>query len=95
MIETPPQAYLHPYDGPVIETVMTAADVQKYCRNKDALACTLFYPAHAGDKCFIYLPVVGKGGVAPRTQQLLREHEEAHCNGWPRNHPKGAEGTPR
>ena len=92
MIEAPPPEYVHPYAGRVVETIMSLREVRQYCRNEDALACTLFIPANPGDKCFVYLPSIGKGGVSPRTDQLLREHETAHCNGWPRNHPRASRG---
>lgn len=82
MVVLPPPQFDHAYAGPVIEQIMPASEVAKYCSNERADACTLFYPNFAGDKCYIVLPQLGRGGVTPETQTLLRRHEIGHCNGW-------------
>lgn len=83
-VALPPPQFDHAYQGPVIEQVMTAAEVERYC-NGD-VACTLFKPNFVGDKCFVILPKVGPGGVSQSYQVLLRRHEVGHCNGWAKDH---------
>lgn len=87
MIALPPAIYDHPYAGPVIETIMSLAEIREFCDATDALACVPFPPNFNGDKCFVYLPSIGAGGVTQREQDLLRRHETGHCNGWPVDHP--------
>lgn len=81
MIELPPAIFDHPCDCAVIEQIASAQDVEQRC-GKNMLACAIAAPNFSIDKCFIVLPWVGRGGVAKRTQDLLRRHEIAHCNGW-------------
>ena len=81
-IDLPPNLYDHLYNGLVIEQILLAEEVEKFCNIKNAQACVLALPNFKGDKCFILLPIVGKGGVTKVTQDLLRRHEVAHCNGW-------------
>lgn len=82
----PPVQYDHPYDGPVIEIVLPAAEVARRCGGENIEACTLFRPNFKGDKLFIVLPKVGPGGVSQRQQDVLRRHEIGHGNGWGDNH---------
>lgn len=82
MIDLPPEQFDHSYEGPVIEQLMPAQDITGYCRVNTAQACVFGLPNFPGDKCFVYLPWIGRGGVAKRTQDLLRRHEVGHCNGW-------------
>lgn len=81
MIDLPPEKFDHSYEGPVIEQLMSAQEISDCCGIDTAQAC-MFPPNFLGDKCFIYLPWIGPGGVAKRTQDLLRRHEIGHCNGW-------------
>ena len=84
----PPAIYDHVYNGPIIVQTLSADEVAKVCKNTNAMACILFFPNFPGDKCFMVLPKIGKGGVTAKTYELLLRHETAHCNGWPNNHPK-------
>jgi len=79
--QSAPSNYDYPYAGMVIEFTDTAENVEHHC-GKNAGACTLILPNFRGDKCYILLPFVGRGGVSLATQELLRHHEVAHCNGW-------------
>lgn len=81
MIEMPPAEFDHPCDCVVIEQLASAQDVERRC-GRDTMACEIVSPLFPTDKCFIVLPWVGRGGVANRTQDLLRRHEIGHCNGW-------------
>lgn len=81
MIELPPAAFDHPCECVVVEQLASAQDVERRC-DGDTLACEITSPLFPADKCFIVLPWVGRGGVAKRTQDLLRRHEIGHCNGW-------------
>jgi len=80
----PPARYNHPYDGPVDERVMSAAEVPALCMSMGtspfAAACSL-----VGDDgtCHIILPNDGQAPVS-----TYRRHEIAHCNGWPADHPR-------
>lgn len=88
-VALPPPQFDHAYAGPVIEQVMTAAEVSQYCRGDFTVACMLFPPSFIGDKCYIVLPKVGPGGVAQSYQDVLRRHEVGHCNGWTSKHEGG------
>lgn len=85
MILEPPAIYDHPYSGPVIERIVTAAEVERMCGG-NIQACILFKPNFYGDSCFVVLPVVGRGGTNQRSQNMLRRHEIGHCNGWGLDH---------
>ncbi len=89
MIDLPPPRFDHPYPGVVVETVLTLAEIREFCHGgPDVMACVPFAPNFPGDKCFVYLPKVGPGGVSQRTQDLLRRHERGHCNKWTAAHEK-------
>jgi hypothetical protein len=79
----PPARYNHPYDGPVDERVMSAAEVPALCMSMGtspfAAACSV-----VGDgTCHIILPNDGQAPIS-----TYRRHEIAHCNGWPPDHPR-------
>lgn len=83
MIIEPPPQYVHPTSGPVIERRLTAEEVENIC-GRGSQACSL-KPLSADGTCFLWMPIVGRGGVGSRTFAALRRHEIAHCNGW--KHP--------
>ena len=78
----PPAQYNHPYNGPVVERVVPAAEVRTLCLSMGsdllATACSL----HSNGTCYIVVPSDGKAPVSN-----YRRHEIAHCNGWPADHP--------
>src|SRR6516162_11185906 len=78
----PPAQYNHPYDGQVVERVMPLAQVRSVCMSMGvdlfATACSW----HSAGACYIVIPNDGQGPVS-----AYRQHEIAHCNGWPANHP--------
>jgi hypothetical protein len=81
-IPLPPAEFDHPAPNMVVE-YLSADKIAEQCGNQGkAAACVLMKPNFVGDKCFVLLPAVGPGGVSQRTQDLLRRHENGHCNGW-------------
>lgn len=76
MILEPPHSYVRSYSGPITEWVMTASQVDAYCRSAGAVSigqivgCQFFVGKH----CFIVL--------SEHAVEILRRHERAHCNGW-------------
>ena len=80
----PPARYNHPYDGSVDERVVSAAEVRALCMSIGtspfAAACSL---VDEDRTCHIVLPNNGQAPVS-----TYRRHEIAHCNGWPRDHPR-------
>jgi hypothetical protein len=85
----PPEQYNHPYDGPVVERVMSEADVKPLCTSMGASPSGVACSWQSGGTCYIVLPndyVLPNDQVAPVS--IFRRHEIAHCNGWPANHPR-------
>ena len=88
----PPSQYSHPYyDGPVEERVLPVAEVRVLCDSLGASHSSADASAPGGtaacawvndDTCFIILPA---DELAP--VDTYRRHENAHCNGWPADHP--------
>jgi hypothetical protein len=76
----PPDKYNHSYDGPVIESVKSLAEVHEIC-GYDGVACSW----HFAGTCYLVLP---SGGPGLASVSVYRRHETAHCNGWPANHPR-------
>ena len=101
----PPPPYDLPPAIPVIEHVVSFAELQAHCGNsinlrsgRQALGCSKLN-AHAG-RCEIWLPAIGstdwpgyeyQGFISERLQALSRKHELGHCNGWPDDHRGGIE----
>lgn len=83
--DVPPTIYDHSFSGTLIELRWTAEQIDWAC-DPGALACA--YTNVGGDSqvCIINIPVVGPGGIAPRTYAIMRRHEIAHCNGWRHAH---------
>ena len=89
----PPSQYNHPYyDGPVEERVLPVAEVRILCESLGASHSSADASAPGGtaacawvndDTCFIVLP---DDELAP--VDTYRQHETAHCNGWPADHPR-------
>jgi hypothetical protein len=79
----PPAQYNHPYDGQVVERVITLAEVRTLCMSMGTPLDTLACSWRSDGTCYIVLP---SDGMAPL--DTYRRHEIAHCNGWPANHPR-------
>ncbi len=87
-MDAPPAQYDHSYAGTVIEMRMTAAQVNSLCIKMGAsdpamfgqnfLACSW---KDVTKRCYIVIPDDENYTVAKR-------HEIAHCNGWPKDHPR-------
>ena len=79
----PPARYDHPYSGQVDERVMSEAQVRSVCTSMGAdlggVACSW----QSNGTCHIVIPNDGVASV-----EAFRQHEIAHCNGWPANHPR-------
>lgn len=93
-IQEPPPAYVRPYTGRLHVIEHTARAVEQVCRemgvaerSRPILACSLSLPFGDGD-CIVILPIVGRGGVGGVSRIALERHEIAHCNGWPKDHPR-------
>jgi hypothetical protein len=76
----PPDKYNHLYNGPVVEYVISLAEVRDIC-GYDGVACSWL----ADGTCYRVLP---SGGPGLASVSVYRRHETAHCNGWPANHPR-------
>lgn len=79
LLEPPPQ-YDHPYRGPVIEQRVSQFELFMLCHGS-APACSWVTKQHV---CHIAIPFTERD---PRAIALIRQHEMAHCNGWPGDHP--------
>ena len=84
----PPAQYDHPYEGPGEMRVIEAPFyiVKSLCgvpQKQFLYACA--YATRYG--CTIILP--DPHNFAPRYYKALKRHERGHCNGWPRDHPRG------
>jgi hypothetical protein len=75
----PPAEYDRPYQGQLLITqVVTVAELTAFCRGVSTSAC-----ARVGvDFCHILMLQ-----DEPASAEVLR-HELAHCNGWPKDHPR-------
>lgn len=83
-MDMPPIVYNHPYPGQVIEMQMTAAQVNSLCikmgANDPAMPGAVFAGCSWKDpagRCYIVI-----------FDEKYRPHEIAHCNGWPKDHPR-------
>jgi len=74
----PPARYDHPYDGPVVEQVLSLAQVREICGYEN-WGCAWI----TAGTCYRVLLSDG-----PVSVSFLRRHETAHCNGWPGDHPR-------
>lgn len=86
MFELPPPIYDHTPSIPYTIQRALASEVDSICRSLGAkgssLACTQYSPI----SCTIIMPVIGIGGVTPRTYEIFLRHEFGHCNGWAPDH---------
>ena len=78
----PPPEYLHPSSVPMIEHVMSAEQVDRYCREIMPTPVDYHYRGclqrmHGGRVCLVYRI----------DSDDVRQHQLAHCNGWPADHP--------
>jgi hypothetical protein len=80
----PPEQYDHPYKGQLVVQQAPIKLLRFLCRNAPqgrlAIGCTF----KLVDACYIYIANSVNKIMYP---QLFR-HEQAHCNGWPNNHPQ-------
>jgi len=79
----PPAQYDHPYAGRVDERVMPVTEVRALCTSVGASGRFVACAWVSDGVCHIVLPNDGQAPVA-----TYRQHEIAHCNGWPANHPR-------
>jgi hypothetical protein len=79
----PPARYDRPYNGQVDERVAPEAEVRSLCMSMGAdlggVACSW----QSNGTCHIVIRT-----MAWRSVSTFRQHEIAHCNGWPANHPR-------
>ena len=87
MIELPPALYDHPYPGKLYVEEKRLSEVHELCHALGVPAIAPIYGCalRLSHGCHIIIPIVGVGGVAPRTYAIIRRHETAHCNGWKHN----------
>jgi hypothetical protein len=79
----PPKQFIHPFKGPVIERVVSSADVERLCGFRWSVGVSCSWVLKGA--CHIIRPKDG-----PITDaKAIRRHELAHCNGWPVSHPGG------
>ena len=79
----PPGRYNYPYEGPVVEYVMTLVNVRQLCASRGAFGLIAACSFVDDGTCYMVLPSDGQTSVA-----TYRRHETAHCNGWPADHPR-------
>jgi len=80
----PPTKYIHPPAVPVIETVMSKEEVDRFCRNNGAVVP----PGYRAEGCLLFSSY-GECLIYRIDSIDVRKHEIAHCNGWPQSHPGG------
>lgn len=84
-IQAPPDRYL-PYTGPIAQIERPMARAALACRalglqmHGPVFGCSLW----ASGACVIIVP----NDQGDRIKREAVAHEEAHCNGWPANHPR-------
>jgi hypothetical protein len=78
----PPSQYIHPYSGPVVESVLPLAQARALCRKQGAAADACSWTKKG--KCYVVIPRDGP----VKSLASYRRHEVAHCNGWPAGHPR-------
>jgi hypothetical protein len=84
----PPAEFVRRPDKVIIETVMSAADVQAECVAR--VAVTGQAGRFVGRVFLGCSQIVGTYCVVIRQDdERLRVHELAHCNGWAGDHPGG------
>lgn len=82
VVVEPPKAYVHRYNGPVIERVLPLAEARRACAHMGVRADACAWKSHGA--CHIVVPTHGP----VRNLAAYRRHEIAHCNGW--EHSDGA-----
>jgi len=82
--QTPPPEYVHPYRGEL--HIHYAADLHAEClafNNPDKIfGCAFVW----SKSCDVYI----LSTEPPDSQAQIKEHELAHCNGWPAEHNPSA-----
>ena len=88
-VQSPPAIYAKDCETPpALELRLPLNRLNVVCRMLGAEGgqalhgCSLF----AIGGCLVIVPKV-EGAVTQADQDAVRKHEEAHCNGWPANHP--------
>jgi hypothetical protein len=86
----PPPAWIAPAPSAMIELRLPLAKVAAICRLLGATGAPELYACSmwARGGCLVILPIPDDR-VSDADQRGLREHEIAHCNGWPADHPGG------
>jgi hypothetical protein len=95
----PPQQYDHTYSGKLeIIYTKTAEEMARHCppnSHGQRLGCARRnYPSEG--HCFIVIAPAAELEAIGYSEPTIVRHENAHCNGWPADHPglrslKGAE----
>jgi hypothetical protein len=81
----PPELYDHPYTQPMMVTrVDSVEEVRTLCKTPLSwgYGCAYRFPGW----CHIIIAgddILEKAGV---TREIVMRHENAHCNGWPKDH---------
>lgn len=83
MYDLPPAIYDHAFPGQVNVHHLPPREIQVYCGNELAGACTPTQSATG--TCIVYV-AMGSAFI-PDLVQLMIRHETGHCNGWPADHP--------
>lgn len=83
----PPARYDHEFNGQLIVRNVSTEELYRVCNQRPSpfgrlLACS-YPPGQFGmpkHRCIIFMGDASHPGIF--------EHERAHCNGWPANHPR-------
>ena len=89
-VDIPPAIYDHPFLGKVVVHNHLLSEMPKYCDRWQTSCAPI--GVHAGGTCDIYILTPSEDNLTPAFYELIKRHEEAHCSGWPADHP-GARGT--
>lgn len=82
----PPARYLQ-HEAPAVVINYPPDVVEQVCRRWGSREAACAFINGVG-RCVIVIPTERDWLGAPWTYPLVLQHEHAHCNGWPANHPK-------
>jgi len=95
----PPDEYLkNTYDGEIRIYRLSIMELQKACFNKRFPLFVIYGCAkhlEGPKRCTVFIPkgptinVAIPFGPPIISVESILEHEMAHCNGWPKHHPRG------
>ncbi len=83
MFDIPPPQYDYPYKGQlVINYILSQEEINRRCYSVSmaTVGCAFLGEGH----CTILI----WRGVTEKRMEVLIRHEVAHCNGWPKDHPR-------